>query len=106
MFEVCPRCFLHSNLSPLAPSTQHITSQFQIMTGWDYAMDYSKCTVAEVQGFVRSRTSNQRYRKLRSDSTNTLPLLDNNATFRFFDLAPELRNMIYRELLVVSTENS
>jgi hypothetical protein len=71
-----------------------------------YTLDYNMCTPSELRDFIRNRTSLtpaesevlRDYRK--SHLVVHLLYLDQNATFRFLDLLPELRLEIYRYVLV------
>jgi len=70
------------------------------MTRSEYALDYTACSVDELKAFIKARTRKEvtancaeEYFILRLQDLNRL------GTFRFFDLPPELRNRVYRELL-------
>ena len=67
------------------------------MTKPKYAVDYDKCTAAELVKFAENRG-------LLRPLATVLRNADKNATFRFMDLFPELRNAVYRELLTLHSE--
>lgn len=74
------------------------------MTRKNDALDYFACTVPELQAFLESRTGNRNgdgapIRSQKAYYVNALRGLDRHAQFRFLDLAPELRNLVYQELL-------
>lgn len=68
---------------------------------------YRRCNKSELAKFTRDRgirvqSSGRRPNKpLKRDLTAALQDADANRTFRFLDLPPELRNMVYRELLAM-----
>lgn len=66
-------------------------------------VDYSTCTLKELRTFIRSRR--RRYNRFmnRHQLANKLRQMDRAWSFRFFNLAPELRNIVYRELLLIDT---
>jgi hypothetical protein len=69
-------------------------------------LDYCMCTLSELRGFIRDRRNLNaaEFGALRnyhrSYLVGCLEHLDRNATFRFADLAPEIRLEVYRHLLV------
>lgn len=65
------------------------------------ALDYSKCTVKELKSFLSNRGIRVKAKLRKQQLVDRLTEADNNATFRFLDLPPEMRNMVY-ELLLVS----
>lgn len=75
-------------------------------------MDYHRCSRKELKKFARDRgidvpkTSTDRHERQRAkrDLIAALEEADSNPSFRFLDLPPELRNMVYRELLVLQPE--
>lgn len=69
-------------------------------------LDYYMCTLSELRNFIRNRKT---LTAAESDALRTyhksylvgcLERLDRTATFRFADLAPEIRLEVYRHLLV------
>ncbi|KAH9828018.1 hypothetical protein Tdes44962_MAKER09496 [Teratosphaeria destructans] len=69
------------------------------MTLPKYAMDYRACKATDLMHFIFSRTLQKQPKRAKRVYTAKLRALDRNVTFRFLDLAPELRVMVYRELL-------
>jgi hypothetical protein len=73
---------------------------------WNGKLDYDKCTPAELRDFVRSRTnlSSSKLKALKKAGkpylVSRLRKLDRRATFRFLDLAPEIRLHVYGYILV------
>ncbi|KAK4545018.1 hypothetical protein LTR36_003569 [Oleoguttula mirabilis] len=68
-----------------------------------HKLDYLACTARELQSFILSRTGKQAAkRKGKPYYVTFLRRLDKDMTFRFLDLAPELRNLVYLELLTWS----
>ena len=69
-------------------------------------MNYYRCSKDELETFARDRgihVSNVGQRRPQNRRRNIIDALnkaDENPSFRFLDLPPELRNMVYRELLV------
>ncbi|KAK4545054.1 hypothetical protein LTR36_003605 [Oleoguttula mirabilis] len=100
------------------------------MTVPEFALCYEACSIAELRSFIRARTGEDLTDYDRDDSyadrtaqadedasyllfdlaekkepyVAALRRADRLATFRFFDLAPELRNHIYDELLLLKRE--
>ncbi|KAK3684482.1 hypothetical protein LTR37_020230 [Vermiconidia calcicola] len=71
-------------------------------------VDYQSCTLAELADFVKNRDLlpfiHATVRKAtRADYVDHLTRADRYWTFRFFDLPPELRNRIRRNLLLMDT---
>jgi hypothetical protein len=65
------------------------------MTRPKYALDYTQCTIEELQTFIKARTGRPADPdRPRTGYISVLRALNENATFRFFDLAPELRNLV------------
>ncbi|KAK3717931.1 hypothetical protein LTR37_005357 [Vermiconidia calcicola] len=73
------------------------------MTLQRFALDYRGCTVKELRGFLEARTGElpTNTRTAKRYYINRLWEADSVVSFRFLDLAPELRNNIYRELLTL-----
>ena len=69
------------------------------MTLSKYSLNYSHCTIAELQHFVNARGLPQANK--RNELARTLRKADLDTTFRFLDLPPELRNIIYKRMLEV-----
>ncbi|EME81253.1 uncharacterized protein MYCFIDRAFT_81327 [Pseudocercospora fijiensis CIRAD86] len=66
-------------------------------------LDYETCTLKELQLFFKQRSAKELPAYERHDKRfviRCLRLLDDNFTFRFMDLAGELRNIIYERLLL------
>lgn len=69
-------------------------------------LTYRMCTPSELRGFIRDRRNlnaaefDALKRHHKSHLVACLESLDGNTTFRFADLAPELRLEVYRHLLV------
>lgn len=75
------------------------------MTLPKYALDYDKCTRKELRAFVKARSwneaENQSYiKKPKSYYVSKLRELDTDTTFRIMDLPPEMRNLVYENLLI------
>lgn len=69
-------------------------------------LKYSKCSDAELQTFVRARCRTMNVGELptnRHALLGMLRVLDEAATFRFLDLPPEVRILIYAELFASRT---
>ncbi|KAK5124508.1 hypothetical protein LTR85_001725 [Meristemomyces frigidus] len=72
-----------------------------------FALDYAACTLDELRKFARDRnlrTSSE----LTSNSralVSLLHLVDEHTSFRFEDLPPELRNLVYSELLTLRNKS-
>lgn len=73
------------------------------MTESRSAIDSEACTLAELQKFVNDRKINASADSLQrfSAMVKRLRSADELATFRFADLIPEMRNVVYRELLAL-----
>lgn len=77
-------------------------------------VNYTRCSLAQLQRFVRDRglqvppvgTGRLSNRALKHEFTQTLQDADASLTFRFLDLPPELRNLMYRELLDIKEVSS
>ncbi|KAK1063998.1 hypothetical protein LTR74_009065 [Friedmanniomyces endolithicus] len=64
-------------------------------------LKYSRCSTDELKTFAHARNIQVSHRRSsRANYINALKQADKDFTFRFMDLAPELRNRIYRELLL------
>lgn len=76
------------------------------MTKEEYTVNYQACGVSELQAFISARTGKDPATdEAKQYYVQTLRILDEQARFRFFDLAPELRNLIYRKLLGWDDDN-
>ena len=64
------------------------------MTLIEFSLAYSDCTFTELKRFTRDRGIDAKL-KDRKHVTRALRAADREATFRFFDLPPELRNIVY-----------
>jgi hypothetical protein len=70
------------------------------MTLPKFALDYAACTEEELQRFIKDRTGQPPPSECTKEQCiENLTQLDRNATFRFLDLIPELRQVVYEELL-------
>lgn len=70
-----------------------------------FALNYDKCTGLELRAFIKARipgaSSADVAAKIReSGHVAVMYELDHRATFRFMDLMPELRVMVYEQLLI------
>jgi hypothetical protein len=79
---------------------------------WNELLNYNKCTEEELRDFITSRTALS-FRKLEVLKTTRKPFLvshlrklDRCITFRFLDLAPELRLEVYHHILVAKDDQS
>ena len=70
------------------------------MTLIEFSLAYSDCTFTELKRFTRDRGIDAKL-KDRKHVTRALRAADREATFRFFDLPPELRNIVYDLVLGV-----
>ncbi|KAI6929068.1 NADH-ubiquinone oxidoreductase 23 kDa subunit, partial [Hortaea werneckii] len=77
-----------------------------IMTLPRYGINYNSFKVAELRRLIRAKGGNCRSSERKSTCLILLRRLDENATFNFMDLPPEMRNFVYRELLNWSDESS
>ena len=67
-----------------------------------YGLDYRTCTIEELQAFIRTRgIQHSGQAKTRTAIIKFLERADEDATFRFQDMPPEMRNQVYNELLVL-----
>lgn len=69
-----------------------------------YALDYNTCTYKEKRAFIKARTRPENAKEIKQKiraigRVRVLQFLDKIVTFRFMDLIPELRLMIYEHLL-------
>ncbi|KAI7574642.1 hypothetical protein KC316_g11386 [Hortaea werneckii] len=71
-----------------------------------YGITYNSFKVAELRRLIRAKGGNCRSSERKSTCLMLLRRLDENATFNFMDLPPEMRNFVYRELLNWSDESS
>ncbi|TKA27018.1 hypothetical protein B0A50_05209 [Salinomyces thailandicus] len=69
------------------------------MTLPQFALDYEKCEVSELQACIRQRCE-PAAAVSKSYYINLLKYLDKRSTFQFMELPAEMRNRVYRELLV------
>ncbi|KAF2174033.1 hypothetical protein M409DRAFT_16308 [Zasmidium cellare ATCC 36951] len=76
------------------------------MTLPEFRLRYKDCTNDELRQFVRQRRGNLRRESNRKYCIKTLKQLDREVTFRFFDMAPELRNRVYELLLNHNNEQT
>jgi hypothetical protein len=79
-----------------------ISQQSLTMTLPKYALAYNKkCSPSELRSFVGSQTGTTPPRNTSTKKViKMLKQLDRDTTrFRFFDMPPEMRNLVYRELL-------
>lgn len=70
------------------------------MTKPDFALAYSECTDTELQTFIQARGLHIAW-TTRRNVISSLRAADHNATFRFLDLPPELRNVLYIDTLTL-----
>lgn len=74
----------------------HLRAQYGII-------NYHKCTIAELRAFHKSKTGEEAPITKEACAKDTLlkvlRKIDRTATFRFMDLPPEMRNLIYEQLL-------
>ena len=71
-------------------------------------VDYDMCTPTELRGFVRARGLQDPYPAgltMKYFYLRTLAKADKDWTFRLMDLPPELRGMVFRELLLFESFN-
>ncbi|KAI7306260.1 hypothetical protein KC315_g14316 [Hortaea werneckii] len=71
-----------------------------------YGINYYSFKVAELRRLIRAKGGKCRSSERKSTCLILLRRLDENATFEFMDLPPEMRNPVYRELLNWSDESS
>ena len=64
------------------------------MTLIEFSLAYSECSFTELKRFIRDRGIDAKL-KDRKHAIRALQAADREATFRFFDLPPELRNLVY-----------
>ena len=73
-----------------------------------FTLDYEKCTEAELKRFIQSRglvvPRKGKVKAYKQSLATRLDNADSKATFRFLGLPPELRNNIYRELLLFDSD--
>lgn len=65
----------------------------------NHYLDYTKCTLEELRGFITSRTGKKSTSRNVAYLSKKLRALDTSATFRFKDLPAEMRIAVYAELL-------
>lgn len=71
-----------------------------------YGINYYSFKVPELRRLIRAKGGKCRSSERKSTCLILLRRLDENATFKFMDLPPEMRNRVYRELLNWSDESS
>lgn len=81
------------------------------MTLSKYALDYDKCTRKELRAFVKAKSWDDAETQSTSKGTKSyyvskLRKLDRSMTFRFMDLPPEMRNLVYENLLIRDPSSS
>ena len=74
------------------------------MTLKRFGLDYAKCTLEELRGFMAARGI--KFKKGQVACVAALQSADRDITFRFQDLPGELRNRIYFELLTLRDADS
>ena len=91
---------------PHTPANSPASSVKMAANTTPHTLDYTICTPSELRDFITNR------RKLNASDSDALGIchkshlvaclqsLDKNATFRFSDLAPEIRLAVYQHLLV------
>jgi hypothetical protein len=82
-----------------------MSSSHKAMTLPKYSPQSDKCTDEEIEKFVRERGVKGLPSK-RVLCLQVLRALDEDASFRFLDLAPELRNTIYHYVLTPSAQHA
>ncbi|KAI6890450.1 hypothetical protein D0869_09539 [Hortaea werneckii] len=70
-----------------------------------YGINYYSFKVAELRRLIRAKGGKCRSSERKSTCLILLRRLDENATFEFMDLPPEMRNLVYRELLNWSADS-
>ena len=70
------------------------------MTRNELALAYARCTDAEMRTFIQDRNLDITW-TTRIGAIRSLRKADHDATFTFLDLPPEMRNMIYVQLLTL-----
>ncbi|KAI7098151.1 hypothetical protein KC343_g20474, partial [Hortaea werneckii] len=88
-----------SSLSPPPASSTSTGSLGFIMTLPRYGINYRGLKVTELRRLIRAKGGKCRSSERKSTCLILLRRLDENATFEFMDLPPEMRNLVYRELL-------
>ena len=72
----------------------------------EFALKYERCMVDELRGFLEARTGHKSTSAwTHLDHVVHLRLMDECANFRFLDLPPELRNLVYNELVLLKGQN-
>lgn len=92
-------------LDEALPLHSSVFPEFSDNTKKTRGLDYTRCSVEELKAFAAAR-SVAVYKGLfatlapnKDEYVQALQKADQEAHFRFFDLVPELRNCIYRQLL-------
>ncbi|RMZ18641.1 hypothetical protein D0862_00104 [Hortaea werneckii] len=88
-----------SSLSPPPASSTSTDSLGFIMTLPRYGINYRGLKVTELRRLIRAKGGKCRSSERKSTCLILLRRLDENATFEFMDLPPEMRNLVYMELL-------
>ncbi|RMZ29284.1 hypothetical protein D0859_06612 [Hortaea werneckii] len=91
-----------SSLSPPLASSPTTGSPDFIMTLPRYGINYDRLKVPELRRLIRAKGGKCRSSERKSTCLILLRRLDENATFKFMDLPPEMRNCVYRELFTWS----
>jgi hypothetical protein len=99
-----------SKIYSIIPTTTPITDTHLLpdmsRSVWTGVLDYNNYTLAELRDFLQNRTTLKPTELDRLDKchksylVSRLQALDKRATFRFLDLAPELRLHVYRHFLL------
>lgn len=75
------------------------------MTLTEFGLAYTKCTFMDLKRFIRDRGIETIIRD-RKQMIRDLRRADREAVFPFFDLIPELRNMVYGAVLKIEQEHN
>lgn len=97
-----------SSTTPRSPSSIPIRPS-RSMTLPQYALDYDTCTYKEKRAFVKARTPRERSAKIKQKvravgRVRVLQDFDKEVMFRFMDLLPEVRVLVYQHLLTKDHE--
>lgn len=75
------------------------------MTLPKYALTYNSCKIDELRRFFKDRTGKDPdMHSGKRVLVSALKKLDDNATFRFLDLPAEMRNKVYRSLVIYNVD--
>ena len=95
-----------------SPNSSSTTNALLLtMTLKQFALDYNVCSIDELKKFLKARTGEVYLTESGKNEpgkewyVKQLHATDSNAQFNFLGLAPELRNLIYRELLTLRPIN-